>query len=348
LFFGSDPPQEGLPQEGSGGREAIPPDPEVVVGVDLAQEGEDSTVMYPSQPLVWRQRSDGQWVNSSAIDLTGNSPYFETAPPARCVQCGEPINPNTTQPRNVRNGFCSSGCAVIAAERRRARLRSSSADAPRPHLRMTRTLERSEVLASLTFVSTGTPGLGPQLWVGGPRAHAPSKDSFNKVENDEGFGVKPKGGLWTSTFVPEQGSAWTEWCNAEDFNVPQAGWASWLLYPTGTAQILRIDTYEDLKLIVESEYGLPVPYRQDLGARAMNFAKLATRFDAIYLTEEGQWATRLSHPHSLYGWDVSSVCWLQATGIDWDKSQYLGIVRWGQPPEPAVKPRRLRGPRRRF
>ena len=34
-------------------------------------------------------------------------------------------------------------------------------------------------------------------------------------------------------------------------------------------------------------------------------------YDAVYLTEEGQGATRLSYPVDLYGWDVPSILWLR-------------------------------------
>jgi hypothetical protein len=185
--------------------------------------------------------------------------------------------------------------------------------------------------------------LAPQLFVGSE----PKREAFRPVQNDHSsFGVKPTGGMWTSTFEPATGSGWIEWCHAEDFRVPGAGWRSWLVMPESTLRTLVIDTLEDLRLALD-RYA-----RHDLDAafaavetflgmgRFLDFEKLARDYDAIHLTEAGQWQTRLSHPDSLYGWDCESTLWLH-----WrvDRVQSLGRRTW-LPEQP--RPRRIRTARR--
>jgi hypothetical protein len=190
--------------------------------------------------------------------------------------------------------------------------------------------------------------LQPQLFIG---RKEPNSHHFNPVSNDEGFGVKPRGGLWTSTYGPVYGSGWVDWCLSEDYNVPPDGrFASWLLEPNPTAVVLEIDSYEDLQVLVESDYGIDGPgYALRLGGRGINFEKLATwgHIDAIHLTERGQWATRLSHPHTLYGWDCESTLWLRWAFV---KVENLGYRRWmpAEAPKPEPAPQRLRSPRIEF
>jgi len=44
-----------------------------------------------------------------------------------------------------------------------------------------------------------------------------------------------------------------------------------------------------------------------------DYEECATRYDAIHLTDRGQWATRMTHPKNLYGWDCESVLILNKT-----------------------------------
>lgn len=41
--------------------------------------------------------------------------------------------------------------------------------------------------------------------------------------------------------------------------------------------------------------------------QGISFNSLKERYDAIWLTETGQWKTRLSRPLNLYGWDCESL-----------------------------------------
>lgn len=111
---------------------------------------------------------------------------------------------------------------------------------------------------------------------------------------------KPTGGLWTATYrVDEHSSSWVDWCRVEEFgNVDACNW--FILEPDPTANVYIIDSADDLTR---------------LGARYsvgffLDFEELARQYDAIHLTDDGQWATRHTRP-GLYGWDVESTLWFR-------------------------------------
>ena len=63
-------------------------------------------------------------------------------------------------------------------------------------------------------------------------------------------------------------------------------------------------------ITINSEENLSqLPWHHFAGLiEAINFEKLAAdSVDGIYLTEQRRWATRLSFPRSLYGWDCESI-----------------------------------------
>lgn len=130
--------------------------------------------------------------------------------------------------------------------------------------------------------------------------------------------VKPHGGtgLWTSpvTARAEDGtptdSAWLEWCRSEmDSDTSSQHLTE--ITPTRDARLLLIDSQEHLIAIVgaypESDSQWP-----DRGRDYPNWEALADDgWDGVYLTDRGQWATRL--PRSgpdLYSWDLESMLWL--------------------------------------
>lgn len=110
--------------------------------------------------------------------------------------------------------------------------------------------------------------------------------------------IKPDGGLWTSPVNSNWG--WKDWCKAEDFaDCNEAN--SFTLLLKETAKVFVIDTLKDLT---------QAPLVQSIGMKNfkyINFELLASQYDAIYLTVNGERATRWSQPVSLYGWDCESV-----------------------------------------
>jgi len=141
-----------------------------------------------------------------------------------------------------------------------------------------------------------------------PQLHCGPLDlsRMEPVRNNPRFGVKPIGGLWTSTFTPYEKwcSAWVEWCVSE---MPE--WLTtecYVLYPRTDARIYIIDSYSDLERLVK-DYGAVIL----AGRPYPDWENIAKYYDAVRLTEKGQAETRFSYPLCLYGWDVESTLWFR-------------------------------------
>lgn len=125
------------------------------------------------------------------------------------------------------------------------------------------------------------------------------------------WGGKPFGGLWTSPLFVVGGTAWTKWCIRNEYGDPSAPIT--LIIPDRSVRVTVINTHEDL-LDVEAEYEGPQDVDSFLTPDSMwprlDWEKLATDCDAVWLTEDGQHNTRFTRP-GLYGWDCETVLWLQ-------------------------------------
>ena len=111
--------------------------------------------------------------------------------------------------------------------------------------------------------------------------------------------VKPNGGIWTSPVGSDYG--WDVWCRAEEFRTENLK-QSFLLRVNPDSKILIIDTLEDLLKLPRIEKG-----EGFYGRMYLDFEMISNKFDAIWLTVNGQWETRLSQPMNLYGWDVETI-----------------------------------------
>lgn len=181
-----------------------------------------------------------------------------------------------------------------------------------------------------------------QVWVG---SEEPTADRVDPIKNsDDGPPKKPKGGLWTSTLKTTEGdevsSGWIEWMKAEGWcNVkePQA----WVLEPKDDVDVYVIDSVEDaIDIMVPDER-----YRSmSLQEYRIDWAEVfgIRDYDAIRLTEKGQWETRFPNKcyhengerkwgkhsdnlrgYSLYGWDCECVLW---EGWQFTDVEYAGEV----------------------
>lgn len=132
--------------------------------------------------------------------------------------------------------------------------------------------------------------------------------------------VKPGGGgLWTApvTATTPEGmpadTAWLEWCRAEDFGAEYYTHLTEIL-PAPGARVLRIDSQADLVAIIDAfPAGMHDAAPRHCRHRVPDWVALAAAgWDAVYLTDEGQWATRIppSGP-DLYSWDLATVLWLR-------------------------------------
>ena len=129
------------------------------------------------------------------------------------------------------------------------------------------------------------------------------KKKFKKIANSNW--VKPTGGLWTSPVDSEYG--WGTWCNNENFRACEDD-NKFILQLNRDAKIYKIDSLADLEKL--PHIGMPhVPISMMCFP---DFEQIAKSYDAIWLTVEGQWATRMSHPKNLYGWDCESVLLLNS------------------------------------
>jgi hypothetical protein len=163
-----------------------------------------------------------------------------------------------------------------------------------------------EKVGHAKFLGDGLVLLGPQLFMGDKEI--PSKDKFVPSKNGLYMNKPLCGGLWTSSLTPG-GSYWTEWCDSESRGTGNFGW---VLRPD-PSKVYVIHELSDLEELTRS---FPVSYPAASMARytdmrkLLDFESMSNAFDAIHLTEDGQWATRLSEPN-LYGWDCECTLWLR-------------------------------------
>lgn len=146
----------------------------------------------------------------------------------------------------------------------------------------------------------------------------PDPQRFAPVQSSSPW-VKPQGGgLWTSTYTgPDTVSDWVEWCRGETWGDHDLAERSvWLLDPRPEARLVEVHDYADLAAILE-RYPNRYVYGGGLPDRVFpDFEAISRDFDGMHLTQEGQWRTRLSHPHDLYGWDCESTIWFAWSFVD--------------------------------
>jgi hypothetical protein len=146
-------------------------------------------------------------------------------------------------------------------------------------------------------------------------------DHFRPVVNsDIGASAKPHGGLWTAP-VAEAGpdgtvlrTAWTDWYRDNEYGTDDYAHFLWIR-PRPDARVLLIDTLDDLRAIVAAYPAVPArPALDFLRNKYPDWPALAAAgWDAVFLTDDGQWATRLPlyREPELYTWDCATVLWLR-------------------------------------
>lgn len=166
--------------------------------------------------------------------------------------------------------------------------------------------------------------LGQQVWMSEGRDKAPDPAELRPVDGEMHLPIKPKGGMWTSTYTPEDehDSDWIRWCSTEGF---YGGRHKWLLEPKDNLNVLVVDSMEDLEAVMsvyKKEYYKGTP-ASVIGANPLDFEMIAEDFDAMRLTEDGQWDTRLTGADEpdLYGWDSESVLNFR---WNWESYEYVG------------------------
>jgi len=136
---------------------------------------------------------------------------------------------------------------------------------------------------------------------------APAAGLMGPISNIHGF-PKPMGGLWTT---PMGGQGWTAWCQDEQWG----DWEDHKQHHLAVARPVRVAVIEntsDLGAIIE-QHGYEVDMFGSQLSGFIDYAAMSVAgWDGIWLTDAGQWATRLSKPANLYGWDTETILW-----FDW-------------------------------
>lgn len=129
---------------------------------------------------------------------------------------------------------------------------------------------------------------------------------LRKIEiANEFLWCKPKGGIWTSPVGSNYG--WDVWCKDEGFrDIDKYIKVELEIEVFESDNLIIIDKKEDLdKLNWEPSR---IPGMKFMFKDYIDFVGMKNRgIDCIWLTEEGQWKTRLIFPRNLYGWDCECV-----------------------------------------
>lgn len=136
-----------------------------------------------------------------------------------------------------------------------------------------------------------------------------SPEKFNTIKNRK-YNIKPEGGLWSSPQSSEYG--WKDFCDFRE-NGFNNGF-KFQLKPDSKVYI--IDSFLDL---IQVPYKLKDPFYNNIkfGQNFIDYEEMAKEYDAIWLTVNGQWDTRLPEMDgnydidgssiNLYGWDCESL-----------------------------------------
>lgn len=125
-------------------------------------------------------------------------------------------------------------------------------------------------------------------------------------DGKSGLFIKPHGGLWCSPLESDWG--WIDWCKAESYGDIEH--EQRVILDLDTSNFVIVDTVKDMQA------KLPwVPVFDGL-FWTIDFEKMVREgIDGIHLTENGQEATRFTHPISLYGWDCETILILNERAI---------------------------------
>jgi len=144
--------------------------------------------------------------------------------------------------------------------------------------------------------------LGPQLHIS---PYSELKTAVVPVKNTRFVKPEPGSGLWTSTYR-DGGSAWVDAAEEMGFSPRSVNW--FVLEPDPNARVLVMRTLADLRRLLR-DFAAP-PLWPGSNMMWPDFERISDNWDAIHLTEAGQWKTRLTIP-SLYGWDSESTLWFR-------------------------------------
>lgn len=124
---------------------------------------------------------------------------------------------------------------------------------------------------------------------------------------------KPIGGLWASPYTANEKykSSWHRWL---EYEMPHWMREYGVVFTLKKeSKIFTIDSSEDLKYLMDN-YKCSRSHLKHFSI--LDFEKIKKDYDGIFLTNEGQWETRLSLEYNLYGWDVECLLLLNFQCIE--------------------------------
>lgn len=127
----------------------------------------------------------------------------------------------------------------------------------------------------------------------GAKKFVPKK--FFPVKNSDWKKPK-KGGLWTSPVDSKWG--WKDWNDSEQY-IKCDKYNSFTISLKSNAKIFVINSHEDF-----INAPLINGYNDTM---VLDFELISKKYDAIWLTEEGEFKTRYNVKNNLYGWDCETV-----------------------------------------
>lgn len=116
---------------------------------------------------------------------------------------------------------------------------------------------------------------------------------FRDITNNPYMPVKPFGGLWVSPIDSKFG--WKDFCIQDHYSIDSLD-KYFIIQLIPFTKVYTIDTYKELATLPRIK-----------GTYNVDFEAIAKKYQAIYLTEEGQRTTRYTRPMNLYGWDCESI-----------------------------------------
>jgi hypothetical protein len=151
-----------------------------------------------------------------------------------------------------------------------------------------------------------------QAWVprGASVEAGPTEFGFVPPEGRRAGNKPVRGGFWTSTWHTDYGCDWIREAGPDGMGLVSLPCSVYLLDPR-PARVLVIDALDDLVRALDSYAAREQPEYAPAFGRLFDFERLAADYDAVHLTEVGQWRTRLSTPDNLYGWDCECTLWLR-------------------------------------
>jgi len=144
----------------------------------------------------------------------------------------------------------------------------------------------------------------------------PQPSKINPIHHKEGYS-KPEGGFWTSPYDPEYISAFIRYEQGALVQPTQNVWKIQMKDPR-PEDILRLTTVEE----IEQQ---PIVWNRTKTHSYLDFEKIFSTYDVIYVDEDLAHRKGLSSEYSLRGWDVETYLWKDLSYVT--QIDCLGTIR---------------------